>query len=124
MIAILTINRILAGQFEDFNELFDSITTNVNLEQDTTDFDVNQMDWSFIIHPPQQVGALYIHSKNPSEAMKEAFEEHLSLIEICAGDYKHPVHIALTPNVDMDYLKKKWCMDWCTWHHLVVREMC
>jgi hypothetical protein len=79
------------------------------------------MNWSFIIHPVGQVAALLAVHKKPSEVMKEAFEEHLPLIAICTGDYKHPTHIVLTPNVDMDYFKKKWCVDWCMCHRMVVR---
>jgi hypothetical protein len=68
------------------------------------------------------VAALYAHTKNPCAEMQEAFEYNLPLIEICTGDYKNPLYIVLTPNIDMDYLKRKWCIDWCTFHHLLVRE--
>jgi hypothetical protein len=55
--------------------------------------------------------------------MKEAFEERLSLIAICTGDYKHPLYVVMTANVNVDYMKKKWCVDYCTCHDLVVREV-
>lgn len=122
MIEIITLDRTLAGEFEDFNDLFDCITTIENLKLIAKHPKPRHMNWSFAIHPPKWAAALYTHGQNLSEAIREAYEEQLPLIEICTGDYKHPLYIVLTPNVDMDYLKKKWCVDWCTFHHLVVRE--
>ena len=81
------------------------------------------MNWSFIVYPANQVGTLLALHKKPPEAVEEAYEENLSLIEICTGDYKNPLHIVMTPNVDMDYWKQKWCIDYCTYHNLVVREV-
>ena len=122
MIEIITLDRTPAGQFDDFNDLFDCITTIENLKLVAKHPNARQMNWSFAIHPPKRAAVLYTHGDNSSEAIEEAYEEQLPLIEICTGDYKKPLYIVLTPNVDMDYLKKKWCLDWCTFHHLVVRE--
>jgi hypothetical protein len=123
MIEIITLDRTPAGQFDDFNDLFDCIITIENLKLVAKPPNTKQMNWSFAIHPPKRAAALYTHGDSPSEAIEEAYEEQLPLIEICAGDYKHPLYIVLTPNVAIDYLRKKWCLDWCTWHHLVLREV-
>ena len=80
------------------------------------------MNWRFVIHPPKEVINVYTHSKAPSGSLKEAYKENLPLIEICTGDYKLSLPIALAPNVDMDYWKKKWCIDYCTYHNLVVKK--
>jgi len=56
-----------------------------------------------------------------SAGLIEAYEENLSLIEICTRDYRNPLHITLTPNVGMDYWKEKWCLDWCAAHDFLVR---
>jgi hypothetical protein len=74
-----------------------------------------------VIHSPKQVVDLYTHSKDPSEAMKEAFEERLPLIEICTGDHKNPLYIVMTANVDIDFLKRKWCVDYCTNRNWIVK---
>jgi hypothetical protein len=123
MIEIITIDRTLVGYFENFNELFESITALEDVKSSSENLDVNQMNWRFVVHPPKEAINVYTHSKTPSEDLKEAYKENLPLIEICTGDYKNPLYIALTPNVDMDYLKKKWCIDYCTYHNLVVREV-
>jgi hypothetical protein len=44
--------------------------------------------------------------------------ERLPLVEICFGDHTKRLYIAQTSNIDMDYLKKKWC----TYHNFLVRE--
>ena len=123
MIQILPLDGTPPQHFESFNELFEELTTaeNSKLLDDQSDF--AHMNWSFTVYPPKRVAALHAHTKDPCEAIQEAFEEKLPLIEICAGDYKKPLYIVLTPNVDMDFLKRKWCIDWCTFHHLLVREL-
>jgi hypothetical protein len=63
-----------------------------------------------------------VNSKDAPTAVHEAFDENLPLIEICTGDYHNPMYIVVTPNVDIYYLKKRWCVDYCTFHHLLVRE--
>ena len=123
MIIIQPLDGARAERFEDFDELFGCGLATEALESAAKTSNAKPMNWSFTIYPAGQVAALLADHKNPPDAMREAVEECLPLIEICTGDYKHPTHIVLTPNVDMDYLKKKWCIDWCTWHHIVVREV-
>lgn len=122
MIQILPLDGTPPQYFDSFNEFFEWITTIENSKLVDDHRDCAHMNWSFTVYPPKRVASLYAHTKDHCEAMEEAFEDNLSLIEICAGDYKKPLYIVLTPNVDMDYLKKKWCIDWCTFHHFLVRE--
>jgi hypothetical protein len=123
MIIIMPLDGTPADHFEDFNELFDRIIATETAKLTAKNHTLQHMDWSFTIHPPKQVAAFYNYVNDPSGAIKEAFDDGLPLIEICIGDYKKPTYIPLTPNVNMDYLKRKWCVDWCTWHHLLVREV-
>ncbi|MBX9804820.1 MAG: hypothetical protein K2Y18_03585 [Alphaproteobacteria bacterium] len=123
MIQILPLDGTPPECFEDFDELFKSVTSIENSKLMATCPDFTYMNWSFIILSPKRVTALYGHIKEPSAEILEAFEDNLPLIEICAGDYQKPQYIVLTPNVDMDYLKRKWCIDYCTYHHLLVREL-
>lgn len=123
MIIIQPLDGTPAEHFKNFNQLFDCILTTQALKTAGRTSNAKPMNWSFTIYQADQVASLLTVHKNPHQTMREAFEERLPLIEICTGDYKHPTYIVLTPNVDMDYVKKKWCIDWCTWHHLVVREM-
>ena len=122
MIVIHPLDGTPAEHFEDYNELFECILVNENLKFAIKNPDVAPTDWSFTVFPPIQAAALYALSQDPCPAITEAFEDNLPLIEIYTGDSKNSLYIPLTPNVDMDYLKKKWCVDWCTFHDLVVRE--
>jgi hypothetical protein len=118
MIIIQPLDGAPAEHFENFDELFECIVTTEALKMAAK----TPMNWSFTVYPTNQVGTLLAVHKNPPEVMTEAFDENLPLVEIYTGDYKNPLYIVLTPNVDMDYLKKKWCIDYCTYHDLVVRE--
>jgi hypothetical protein len=122
MIQIVPLDGTSTKYFESFDEFFEHVTTTENSKLVDEHSDFAHMDWSFTVYPPKRVVALYAHTQNPCEPMQEAFEDSLPLIEICAGDYKKPLYIVVTPNVDIDYLKKKWCVDYCTFHHLLVRE--
>ncbi len=121
MIILIPLDGKPTEQFEDYTELFECIISAETMKA-AKRLKPQHMDWNFTTHSSKWVPILYTRSKNPSEAIKEAFEENLALIEICTGDYKKPLYIPLTPNVDMEYLKKKWCVDWCTFHHILVKE--
>jgi hypothetical protein len=122
MIIIQPINGAPAEHFENFDQLFECIITTEALKVAAKKSDSKPMNWNFTVYPANQMGTLLSGHKNPPEALEEAFEENLSLVEICTGDYKNPLYVVLTPNVNMNYLKKKWCVDYCTYHNLVVRE--
>ena len=122
MIIIQPLDGTPAEYFESFDQLFEDIITTEALKVAAKTSHSKPVNWSFAVYPADQVLPLLAAHKKPPEAVEEAYEENLSLIEICTGDYKHPLYIVMTPNVDMDYLKKKWCVDYCTYHNLVVRE--
>ena len=61
-----------------------------------------------------------LEKRDFSEKFQKAYDEELSLLEICTGDYENPLYVSVTPNVDMAYLKEKWCSDYCAFHDLVI----
>ena len=122
MIKIVPLDGTPPKYFESFDEFFKDVTTTENSKLLEDQPDLSQMNWSFTIYPPKRVAALHAHTKAPCAAMQEAFEDNLSLIEICTGDYKMPLYIFLTRNVDVHYLKKQGCLYYCTFRRLLVRE--
>lgn len=122
MIEIIPLDGSQNLQFENYDQLFDYIVETENQKLLKKRSNVKEMDWGFTIYPPKRVAALYAHGNDLDAAIKEAYEEGLSLIEICAGSYKHPSYIVDTPNIDMDYLKRKWCLDYCTYHDVLLRD--
>lgn len=112
----------LIGYFKDYNDLFEYLAGTENANLTAVNHNAKDRDWRFTIHPPQRVATIYAHLKDSCEAIKEAYEESLPLIEICSGHYSKPHYIAQTANVDMDYLKRKWCVDYCANHNFILRE--
>lgn len=122
MIEIIPLDGTQNLQFENYDHLFDYFIETENMKLLSKQDGYKQMDWSFTIYTPKQVAALYTYSNDPNDAIREAFEEGLPLIEICAGSYKHPTYFAHTPNVYLDYLKGKWCLDYCTFHDFLLKD--
>ncbi len=109
---------------KDYNALFDFICD----FESSNGFGSKAGTWSFAVHSPLRVFSLYNDRKTDSSAspidanLQEAYDEQLSLLEICAGDYATPQYIAVTPNINMDGLKKKWCQDYCAFNKIDIRE--
>ena len=122
MIEVIELNDQQIRQFNNYNQLFDYLIEMENRKLFSHYSDFKQMNWSFTIYSLKQVASLYAYSKNPADAIREAFEDELPLIEICNGSYEHPIYIVDTPNVDMDYLKRKWCQHYCQSHDLKLRD--
>jgi len=122
MIEIIPLNGSQSLHFENYDQLFDYIVETENMKLLSKRSQHAQIDWSFSIYPPKQVTTLYTYSSNLDDAISEAYEEGLPLIEICAGNYKQPTYIVNTPNVDLDYLRRKWSLDFCTYYDLIVKD--
>lgn len=128
MIEVYIMPQSLVGLFANYNELFDFICETENQKLSEGHLKYGGSIWSFVLYPPDRVVSLYNDRKrglfapkiNPN--VKEAYEQQLSLVEICTGDYKNPQYIVVTPNVNMEYLKKKWCIEYCTFYNFVVRD--
>ena len=107
---------------KDYNSLFDFICD----FESSNGFGSEAGTWSFTVHSPDRVAALYHNWKKGDPAieseLQEAYDEQLSLMELCTGDHNNPQYIAITPNIDMDALKKKWCLDYCAFHKLAISE--
>jgi len=123
VIIILSKDRELISQFENYDELFEFLAGTADTEFMAVNHNAKDREWRFTIYPPQRVEAFFSYLKDSCEVIKEAIEESLPLIEICAGNFKTPFYIALTANINMGYLKRKWCIDWCTFYHLLVGEV-
>lgn len=122
MIIILSMNHEVIGQFQSYDELFEHLAGTADTEFIAVNYNAKERDWRFTVHSSQRVAAVFSHLKDSCEATKESLEEFLPLIEICSGNYTKPIYIAQTPNVNLKYLKKKWCLDYCTFHCLLANS--
>lgn len=57
-----------------------------------------------------------------TEKQQKAYEEKLSLLEICKGHRDEAVQIILTPDVNVEEIKKGWCKDYCLNHGYILKE--
>ena len=112
--------------FNNYDKLFDLLAQMDSEIKDGKLFEsylqFEGRNWSFVTYPPDRVAALYQFAITIDPELQEAHDQQLNLLEICTGDYKNPQYIAVTPNIDMDGLKRKWCHDYCAFHGLSLSE--
>ena len=112
--------------FNNYDKLFDFLAQMDSEIKDGKLFEsclqFEGRSWSLVIYPPDRVAALYQFATTIDPELQEAHDQQLSLLEICAGDYKNPQYIAVTPHLDMDGLKRIWCHDYCRVHGLALSE--
>ena len=121
---MITIETTIA--LENYNKVFDFLAQMDSEIKDGKLFEsylqFEGTNWSFVIYPPDRVAALYEFAITIDPELQKAYDEQLSLLETCTGDYKCPQYIALAPSVDVYELKKKWCHDYCRVHDLALSE--
>ena len=103
---------------KDYNGLFDCICD----FESSNGLGSEAGAWNFTVHSPARVVALYRCATTIDPELQKAYDEQLSLLETCTGDYKNPQYIALAPSVDVYALKRKWCHDYCRVHGLALSE--
>jgi hypothetical protein len=108
--------------FEDYNDLFRHIVRLENWKMLAPNPDFSTMDRSFTLYSPNQVALLLAHMKEYYLPIQEAYDQGLPLLEICRGDFGLPEYVAKTPILNMDYLKKKWVLDYSTCHEIIITE--
>lgn len=54
---------------------------------------------------------------------KEAVEKETGLIEIMKGSPESLVQVLLTPNIDLEPLRKDWCQEYCKEHDMKICEL-
>jgi hypothetical protein len=123
MIWIFHRERADAGSCENYDELFHYISLKP-LEEDYTEFEQIPFErpWSFTFFTPQQVSVIYANTQQSllTEIAKEAYEKEVGFIEICQGGFEDPIEILGTPDIDMEALKKQWCLAYCDAHDYIV----
>lgn len=123
MIWIFHRERADAGSCENYDELFRYISLKL-LEEDHAEFEKIPFErpWSFAFFTPQQVSVIYDNTQQSllTEIAKEAYEKEVGFIEICQGGFEDPIEILGTPDIDMEALKKQWCLAYCDAYDYIV----
>lgn len=115
MIEVFNTSNEKLGEFKDYQQLFWSINKIERLKLLKGDYQYGQSNWCFLHRPYEKLAMVYHHmiEKSPTEIEKEAYERKLEMIEIYQGNYKSPIQLLVTPEVNVDRLRKKWCRSYC-----------
>lgn len=124
MIWIFKSDKASAFSCETDADLFQHIQTieNLKLLEDHPEF--GQDPWSFTYFSPQRVVALYTHTPSyfRTSVLQQAYERELGVIEICKGDIEIRLEILALPDLDIQALRKQWCLAYCQAHDYLVVE--
>lgn len=107
--------------WDDDGAFFNHISAGELLEDHP---EIDATHWIFVVFPPEMVPDLCLNLKQKPvpRPLKEAYEQHLGVIEICKGNYWNPVWIPLELGLDPGRLKKDWYLECCHQHGYVIRE--
>ena len=115
MIQLFQSDGSAIGLFEDFDELSHHINTieTAKIVNSRTTFDEDI--WSFSLFTNKRLSYIFYKTleRSFSKTGKEAFDQGFDLIEISKGDYENPLQIPVTPDVNIEELKKNWCYEYC-----------
>jgi hypothetical protein len=110
--------------FQNSNELFKFIRDmeHSKLFEDHPEF--GSFSWSFRVFKRRSIVEYYhnIKEEDLTSPIRQAYEQELDLLEMCKGDLKKPLQIPVSPDVDVEHLRKIWCFEYCRAHGYEVRE--
>lgn len=120
------------GYFQNYNELADYIQqTEASrirmLAAICLDLNYPCWDreyWGFTVYAHETLKTTYAAMKKPplTETEREAFQRGLDLLEIHYGDGNNPVQIMVTEDVDIESLRKEWCLSYCKARHYAILD--
>lgn len=124
MIQLFGPDRSIIGLFKDYDGLFNHINTTENSKLLESSSCFPGEIWSFVLFTNKRLSYIYYKTleRSFSKIGKEAFEQELDLIEISKGDYKNPLQIPVTSDVNVQELKKNWCQEYCDAHDYMIVE--
>ena len=109
--------------FHSYDDLFNHLTRHENLTMAANpNPNFTTMNWRFTLYAADRVNLFFGHLKDKSAPIKLACDQKLSLIEICAGNFTNPEYVAQTTGLNLSELKKKWALDYCRYHNMIVTE--
>ena len=123
MIWIFKSDRASASFCENYEDLFQYIREKENIKS-LEDQLMFGHPWSFSTFTPQQVSTVYHNMKQsqPKKILKKAHLKKLGLIEIYRGDPQKCKEVLVMLDLDIEALKKEWCLEYCAAHGYIVTE--
>lgn len=124
MIHLFNRNTAEERSFRTIDDLFRFIRNRENSRLLEDEPESGLFNWSFNIFKPGRIFALYHNIKEEylTPPLQEAYEQQLDLLEMCKGDMNKPVQIPVTPDLDVECLRKIWCFEYCKAHGYEIRQ--
>ena len=124
MIQVFGPDRTIIGLFKDYDGLFHHINATESSRLLDSNTSISEDVWTFVLFTNKRLSYIFHKTleRSFSKVGKEAFEQELDLIEISKGDYHNPIHIPVTPDLDVSELRKSWCQEYCDTHDFVLVE--
>ena len=103
------------GAFRNYKQLFWSIKKIEGLKLLKGKYQYGQSNWLFQYRPYEKLSMVYHHmiEKHPTPIERQAYERQLDMIDIYQGNYDSYTQLLVTPDLDVDRLKKNWCRAYC-----------
>jgi hypothetical protein len=103
------------GAFHDYERLLRFITSleNQKLLENTPTF--GQGNWSFAEYNSEDLkkACAWIKPEFLTTVQLKALEQNFGLLELCRGDFTVLQEIIITPELDVECFKRKFCLDYC-----------
>ena len=127
MLNLLNEHYKCIGSFQTYNELVNYIHNsqiyNLVHVKDLIDplIEINHLkniSWRFVNYKHSELNIIYSCMFSPplKGIEKQAFDQELDLIEIFHGSLINPIQFAVTPDLDIESLKREWCQAYCEAH--------
>ena len=108
--------------FQDYHE----VCSYIREREKPQTLDTGEITWRFMRRRTDTLSSLYYRTPSLKDFLTqkeiEAVEKQLGLMEIVAGEWENLTQILITPELDIEPLKRKWCHEYCKEHELKIFE--
>lgn len=123
MIQVRTTN----GEIKLFSN-YHEVCHYINTTERRKALESGNIGWHFVRHRYETLASIYYRTPQLERDFftskeKEAVEKGVGLIEIMKGSTESFVQVLLTPNLDIEPLRKDWCQEYCKNHGLDICEL-
>jgi hypothetical protein len=121
MIEIFNSNSEKIMSFKDYDALLEYIEEIERDKQFEDRLELNKEHWNFTIRSNQSLSTVYWRAIKATNILltdqeQSAYEQGYNLLEMCKGKAKNMNQVILTPDIDIEDLKRSWCKDYCSEH--------
>ena len=115
MLKVFDFSKRKVGVFEGYDALLGFITSveNQKLLEGSPSFGKGY--WAFAEYSPEKLKDVcaWIKPGFLTTVQLKALEQNLGLLEICRGDPAAIWEVPVTPELDVEEIRKKFCLDYC-----------